>query len=130
MEFTLSSNIAALLHAWADRTANGMLETILKDHAPDAVIFDVLRPLRHDGTAAYRATWDDWQPRTEGTFTFRLEDLTVTEGSDIAFAHGLLRCGGTNDNGGAFQDLVRATFCVVRHPEGWRITHQHISAPR
>lgn len=119
-----------LLHAWADRTASGARDTVLRDHDPDAVIFDVLPPLRHDGTAAYRATWDDWQPHTEGAFTFRLEDLQITEGTDLAFAHGLLRCGGTMGDGRTFQDLVRATFCLVRRPEGWRITHQHISAPR
>lgn len=123
-------DVADLLHAWADRTSRGLLDDILRDHAPEAVIFDVLPPLRHDGTAAYRATWSDWQPRTEGAFTFRLEDLQITTGSEIAFAHGLLRCGGTTTEGRAFTDLVRATFCLVHGPQGWRIAHQHISAPQ
>lgn len=126
----MSPSISHLLHAWADRTASGAWDTILQDHDPDAVIFDVLPPLRHDGTAAYRATWDTWQPQTEGAFTFRLEDLQITEGPDLAFAHGLLRCGGTMADGRAFQDLVRAPFCLVRRPNGWRIAHQHVSAPR
>jgi ketosteroid isomerase-like protein len=126
----MPSSVADLLHAWADRTAHGQLDAILCDHAPDAVIFDVLPPLGHDGTAAYRATWDAWQPPTAGAFTFRLEDLHVTEGPDHAFAHGLLRCGGTTPEGHSFADLVRATFCLVRTPDGWRIAHQHISAPK
>lgn len=126
----MPDSIHGLLHAWADRTSRGALDTILQDHDPGAVIFDVLPPLRHDGTAAYRATWDDWQPKTAGPVTFRLEDLAVTEGDDVAFAHGLLRCAGTTADGRSFQDLVRATFCLARRPEGWRITHQHISAPR
>jgi ketosteroid isomerase-like protein len=126
----MHSPIADLLHAWADRTARGQRDDILRDHDPDAVIFDVLPPLRHDGTAAYRATWDAWQPETQGAFTFQLEDLHVTEGPDHAFAHGLLRCGGTTPEGRAFTDLVRATFCLVHGPQGWRITHQHISAPK
>ena len=125
----MSSTISGLLHAWADRTALGQVDAILQDHAPDAVIFDVMPPLRYDGTAAYRATWDDWQPQTEGAFTFRLEDLQVTEGPDHAFAHGRLHCGGFTPDGRAFSDFVRVTFCLVRHPQGWRITHQHISAP-
>jgi ketosteroid isomerase-like protein len=126
----MPSQVADLLHAWADRTAHGQSDAILRDHAPDAVIFDVLPPLQHRGTAAYRATWDDWQPQTVNALTFRLEDLHVTEGPDHAFAHGLLHCGGTTAEGHTFADVVRATFCLVRTPDGWRIVHQHISAPK
>ena len=124
------SPVHEILHAWARATAQGDRDAILANHAPEAVIFDVLAPLRHDGTAAYRETWDDWQPQTEGTFTFQLEELQVTESPDLAFAHGNLRCGGTLPDGRTFRDLVRATFCLQRRSEGWRITHQHISAPR
>jgi ketosteroid isomerase-like protein len=126
----MPSHIADLLHAWADRTSRGALDDVLSDHAPDAVIFDVLPPLRYNGTAAYRASWGDWQPQTEEAFSFRLEGLEVTEGPDHAFAHGLLRCAGTTTDGRTIADLVRATFCLVRGPQGWRITHQHISAPK
>ncbi|NJS39750.1 MAG: SnoaL-like domain-containing protein [Rhodobacteraceae bacterium] len=126
----IPTSIANLLHSWADRTAHGQSDAILRDHAPSAVFFDVLPPLRHDATAAYRETWDGWQPQTAGGFTFRLEDLDVTEGPDHAFAHGLLRCGGTTPDGRSFADLVRATFCLFRTSDGWRIVHQHISVPK
>ena len=126
----MSSSVTDLLHAWADRTSRGQIDDILRDHAPDAVIFDVLPPLRHAGTKAYSASWDEWQPQTSNAFTFRLEDLAVTESGDLAFAHGLLRCGGTTTDGRSVSDLVRATFCLVRGPEGWLIAHQHISAPK
>jgi ketosteroid isomerase-like protein len=122
--------ITALLHRWADRTRRGRQNDILADHAPDAVIFDVLAPLRHMGTAAYRATWDEWQPETTGEATFQLEDLSVTAGSDVAFDFGLLRCGGTSPDGKAFAETVRATFCLTKAATGWRTTHQHISAPK
>ena len=70
-----------------------------------------------------------WRARRE-MLVIRPRHRQVTEGADLAFAHGLLRCGGTTGDGRAFQDLVRATFCLVRRPDGWRISHQHISAPR
>jgi ketosteroid isomerase-like protein len=122
--------IEHLLHAWAERTRTGQTDAILRDHHPDAVIFDVLAPLQYKGRAAYRQSWGDWQPETQGENIFALEELAVTAGDALAFAHGLLRCGGTTADGKTFQDLVRATFCLRRGPQGWQITHQHISAPK
>lgn len=125
-----TEEIEKLLHGWAMRTRTGQTDAILADHDPDAVIFDVLAPLQFKGAAAYRASWDDWQPETVGEAIFALEDLAVTAGKHLAFAHGLLRCGGRTPEGKTFSDLVRATFCLTRGPGGWRITHQHISAAK
>ena len=50
-------------------------------------------------------------------------------GADVAYATGLILCGGTLPDGQTFEDLVRATFCLQQAGGVWRVTHQHISKP-
>ena len=122
--------VAAVLENWAEATRTGRLDEVLAGHAPDAVIYDVLAPLQYAGTAAYRASWGDWQPQTTGPNLFRLEEVEIVAATGIAYAYGLLRCGGTLADGQEFEDLVRATFCLRRSDAGWQIAHQHISKPQ
>lgn len=122
--------VRAVLDDWARATREGRQEDVLKNHLPDATIYDVLAPLKYEGTAAYRASWDEWQPETAGEGRFEFEELQVAAGDDTAFAFGIIRCGGTMPDGRTFEDSVRATFCLRNQNGSWRIVHQHISMPR
>ena len=124
-----ASAVRSILDAWATNTRLGKQDAVLANHAPDVLIYDVLQPMKYESAAAYRASWGDWQPTTVGENIFELQDLKITAGSDVAFAHGLLRCGGTTPSGKTFEDLVRATFCLAKKNGAWLVTHQHISKP-
>lgn len=126
---TEEEQVRGVLEAWAESTRNGRLNEVLSRHMPDALIYDVLAPMKYNGTQAYRASWGDWQPETAGEGTFDLEDLQVTAGEQVGFAHCFIRCGGTLPDGKTFTDLVRATFCLVKNTDKWMIAHQHISKP-
>lgn len=126
---TDAEQVRHLLHRWAAATREGQREAILRGHHPDVLIFDVLAPMLYEGTAAYRASWDDWQPETEGGNIFELKDLGVAANAELAFASGLIRCGGTLKGGQKFEDLVRATFCLQKMDGQWLVVHQHISKP-
>ena len=122
--------IRQVLDDWTVATRESRHDDILRHHVADAIIFDVLPPLKYVSAAAYRASWDEWQPETTGEVVFELEDLTVTAGNNVAFAFGLLQCGGTLPDGRTFRDTVRATFCLQRDDDRqWQIVHQHISKP-
>jgi ketosteroid isomerase-like protein len=95
----------------------------------DVLIYDVLAPMKYEGAEAYRRSWDEWQPETQGEGQFGLEDLSITAGSDVAFATAFIRCGGTMPDGRRFEDLVRAPFCLQNISGAWRVAHQHISKP-
>lgn len=127
---TAEAQIHQLLEEWASATQRGAQAEVLRNHEPEVVIYDVLPPMKYVGAEAYRKSWDEWQPTTEGEFFFELHDLEVTAGEDVAFAHGFIRCAGRTDGGRAFEDWVRATFCLRRRDAGWRVAHQHISVPR
>lgn len=121
--------IRKLLEQWAASTRKGLHDEVLANHAADVVIYDVLPPMKYEGAAAYRASWDEWQPETTGPGLFDLHELKVTAGHDVAFAHALIHCGGTAPNGKTFEDWVRATFCLCKVEGKWLVTHQHISMP-
>jgi ketosteroid isomerase-like protein len=121
--------VRLVLQQWATATRKGRRDHVLANHLPDVLIYDVLAPMKYEGAAAYRQSWDDWQPDTQGEGQFDLQDLSVTAGADLAFAHCFIKCGGTLPNGKKFEDLVRATFCLRKESGSWKVAHQHISKP-
>ena len=128
-EMTNETLIRELLKKWADATRSGSRDEVLVSHASDVTIFDVLPPLKYEGADAYRKSWDEWQPTTEGPGLFEIHNLKVTAGQDVAFAHCFIQCGGIQPNGRTFEDWVRATFCFRKLEGKWLVTHQHISMP-
>lgn len=129
MNQTDETLIREILERWAEATRLDKRDEVLAHHNPDVVIYDVLPPMKYEGAAAYRASWDEWQPQQTAPGIFAWYDLTITAGHDVAFAYGFIHCGGTKPDGATFEDWVRATFCLRKHANDWLITHQHISAP-
>jgi len=126
---TEEDEIRALLERWAEATRHDRKDTILADWAPDAMVFDVLPPLRFEGAEAYRRSWDAWQPPFALPSLFEIHDLVITVGREVAFAHFLLRCGGTLPDGKCIEDWARATICLQKAEAAWVVRHQHISMP-
>ena len=123
------AEVRAVLEEWAAATRLGRKEQVLRHHAEDLVIFDVLPPMKYESAEAYRRSWDEWQPETQGEAVFDLEELAITAREELAFAHCFIRCGGRLADGSRFQDLVRATFCPEKVNGAWRVQHQHVSKP-
>jgi ketosteroid isomerase-like protein len=123
------SEVRALLESWAQSTRENRRDDILKNHADDLVIFDVLPPMKYDSARSYRRSWALWQPETQGDTQFDLENLSIVASEEMAAAHCFIRCGGVTPEGGRFSDLVRATFCLNKVNGSWRVFHQHVSKP-
>jgi len=123
------AEVRTVLEEWAAATRQGRKEQVLRHHAESLVIFDVLPPMKYESAEAYRRSWDEWQPQTQGEAVFDLEDLAITAREELAFAHCFIRCGGRLADGSRFQDLVRATFCLEKVNGAWRVQHQHVSKP-
>jgi ketosteroid isomerase-like protein len=126
---TDEAQIRSILAGWAAATRKGQKDQVLANHLSDVLIYDVLAPMKYEGAAAYRKSWDEWQPDTQGEGQFDLQDLSVTVGGDAAFAHCFIKCGGVLPDGRTFEDLVRATFCLRKLSGSWKVAHQHISKP-
>lgn len=46
----------------ARATRKGRHDDVLANDQDDWVVFDVLPPMKYESSAAYRESWDDWQP--------------------------------------------------------------------
>ena len=124
------TEIRQVVERWATAVHAGDLDAVLTDHAEDIVMFDVPPP--HDGVRgidSYRETWPpffEWQ--RQGA-SFEITDLTVTAGSDVAFAHALLRCGTPDEFAKEPDRRLRLTVGLRKQGGRWIVTHEHHSFP-
>ena len=124
---TDEQEIRTLIENWASAVHTGDLATVLADHAPDIVMYDVPPP--YDGVRgldAYRETWPGFFEWQRSGASFALESLDVTAGTDVAFAFALLRCGMPDDNP---EVRLRLTIGLRKDNGRWTVTHEHHSFP-
>ena len=122
--------IRALIERWAAAVHAGDLQTVLADHSPGIVMFDVPPPYEGvRGLDDYRDTWPpffEWQARGA---SFEITSLEITAGADVAFAHALLRCGMPHELAGNPELRLRLTLGLVKEHGRWVVNHEHHSFP-
>lgn len=121
--------IRELIQRWAEAVHVGDLQTVLADHAPDIVMFDVPPPEQGvRGIDAYRATWPGFFEWQAAGAVFQIESLEVTAGVDVAFAFALLRCGTAEDFERRPEQRLRLTVGLRKvDATRWVVTHEHHS---
>jgi uncharacterized protein (TIGR02246 family) len=121
-------DIRALIERWTTAVHTGDLPTVLADHAPDIVMFDVPPPEQGvRGLDAYRETWPGFFAWQASGATFDIESLDVTAGADVAFAYGLLRCGTPAEFTKNPEHRLRLTVGLRKIDDRWVVTHEHHS---
>ncbi|HET6733937.1 YybH family protein [Mycobacterium sp.] len=125
---TDEAQIRELITRWANAVHTGDLETVLVEHDPDIVMFDVPPP--HDGVRGIDAYRDSWPPffefQRQGAL-FEIVELDVTAGNDVAFAHALLRCGMPAELEANPENRLRLTVGLRKRDGRWVVTHEHHS---
>jgi uncharacterized protein (TIGR02246 family) len=120
--------IRTMIERWAAAAHTGDLETVLADHAPDIVMFDVPPPQQGvRGIDAYRDTWPGFFEWQASGASFELESLEVTAGVDVGFAFALLRCGMPADFVRDPDHRLRLTIGIRKVDDRWVVTHEHHS---
>ena len=124
------SEIRGLIEEWARAVHSGDLDIVLDRHAADIVMFDVPPPNEGvRGIDAYREAWPgffEWQ--RQGA-VFDIESLDVTAGTDVAFAHALLRCGTDAEFAEEPERRLRLTVGLRKDDGQWVVAHEHHSFP-
>ena len=122
--------IRALVERWAQAVHAGDLDAVLEAHTEDVVMFDVPPPREGvRGIAAYRDTWPDFFAWQRQGACFELTALEVTAGTDVAFAHALLRCGTPQDLARDPDLRLRLTLGLRKEDGRWVVAHEHHSFP-
>ncbi|MET7301660.1 SgcJ/EcaC family oxidoreductase [Embleya sp. NPDC005575] len=125
-----TEQIRTLVERWAQAVHRGNLDTVVADHAEDIVMFDVPPPYEGvRGMAAYREVWPPFfQWQAQGA-SFDIEELRVTAGADVAFAHALLRCGTPQELDTRPGLRLRLTLGLRKEADRWIVAHEHHSFP-
>jgi ketosteroid isomerase-like protein len=122
------ADIRALIETFDKAFRNKDATAIVAPYAQDAVVYDLAPPLAHLGMdlQAKQAWLDTW----EGPIERESRDLIITVSGDFAFCHGFYRLGGTPKAAGRpISFWMRATVCLHRDADAWRIVHEHTSVP-
>lgn len=120
--------VRELIEGWARAVHAGDLDTVLADHAPDLVMFDVPPPYEGvRGIDAYRDTWPPFFRWQRSGAVFEIVELDVTAGTDVAFARALLRCGTAEEFEKNPDQRLRLTVGLRRDDGRWVVTHEHHS---
>jgi uncharacterized protein (TIGR02246 family) len=124
------TEIRAVIENWAKAVRARDLDSVLADHAPDIVMFDVPPPKAGvRGIDAYRETWPPFFEWIKQGATFDIVSLDVVAGADVAFAHALLRCGTADELAKDPDNRLRLTIGLRKQDGRWTIAHEHHSFP-
>jgi ketosteroid isomerase-like protein len=122
------TEVRKLLDDWAQAVRDENWEGIRANHDANVLMFDVPLPFASRGINEYMSTWRtffEWQARP---VMFELRDVSVTAGTDVAFATAFGRCGDISS--GKRVDLdFRLTVGLRKQNGKWVIVHEHHSVP-
>jgi ketosteroid isomerase-like protein len=126
------AQIGALIERWAAAVRAQDLPTIVADHAPEMVMFDVPPPTQLRGIDAYRDSWQqlfDCFDDVADEGRFAVTELAVHAGADVAFATAIVLCRGHERSGAPFHLQVRLTMGLRKVQGRWTVLHEHHSIP-
>lgn len=123
------AEIRAIIEARAKAVHAGDVDAMMADVADDVMIFDVVDPLRREGSASSRQRAVEWLSTYDGPITWENRDVQVTADGDVAFSHALSRVTGTLKTGAQIDMWFRTTLGLHRIGGRWQIVHDHGSVP-
>lgn len=128
-DVTTEAELRDLIESWRVAAQAKDLDRIVAHYAPDILAFDAIAQLQFKGVEAYRKHWEACLAMCPGAMIFELHDLSIEAGDGVAFAHGLSRCGTIKENGEEQAGWMRMTAGYRRTNAGWKVVHEHFSAP-
>ncbi|MFJ3481959.1 YybH family protein [Pseudomonas sp. NPDC090202] len=121
--------IRDLLDRWCAAVRDKDLDAIMSYYDPGIVAYDAIIQLQFRGAEAYRQHWAYCLGMCEGAMLFEVHHLAIHASGDVAFAHWLNKCGGTDDKGEEKSSWMRASAGYRKTAAGWKAVHEHFSAP-
>ena len=121
--------IRTLIEDWAAAVRRKDMDAILRDHAPDVVMFDVPPPLESRGIEAYKGTWALFFAWSRAPVMFDIKRMEIFAGGEVAFAVALMRCSAKASDGEDTDLDFRLTVGLHKIAGRWTVVHEHHSIP-
>ena len=121
-----------MLDAYAAAVRAKDAEAFLSLYADDVRTFDLWSVWSYDGKDAYRAMVEDWfsSPDTAAQVAVEFDDVRVEEGDGVAAVSAFVTFRGLDVEGTQERSMNnRLTWILRRDGDGWKIVHEHTSAP-
>jgi len=123
------AQIQTIIDGWASSVRNKDSNGLIAGFAPDALLFDLINPLRYLGANAAKKRAEEWLSSFQGPVDYEVRDLDITAGDDVAFCHSLNRVSGIKADGQKIDMWWRATVCFRKFVGKWMVSHEHSSVP-
>lgn len=126
---SVQTQIKQTIDSWAQAARSKDVQRIISHYSEDVIAYDAIGPLRFVGREAYKAHWQACMEMCTGEGMFEVHEPSYMIGGDLAVAHYLFHCGGTDDKGQMQSCWMRVTQCFRKQDEKWLIAHEHFSMP-
>lgn len=126
---TNDEQIKGMVESWAQAVRENDMEGIMAWHHPDIVMYDVPPPFQSTGIEAYRKTWDLFYFYEQEVDAFRIVDLSVVAGEDVAFCYAAMKCIYFDEQQQRIDLDFRLTIGFKKITGQWWFMHEHHSVP-
>ncbi|UVE17680.1 nuclear transport factor 2 family protein [Pseudomonas sp. LS44] len=123
------AQLHALLDSWAQGFQAKDVDQVMSTYSEDIVAFDAIQQLQFKGRDAYRAHWQACMAMCPGLPTYAVSEQNISISGELAIAHYLGHCGGTDAEGNCQGGWSRVTQGFRKLNDRWLIFHEHFSFP-
>lgn len=123
------TEIKNLIENWAKAVNDKNMDAILANHSDDFVMYDVPEPFQSVGIDAYKHTWNYFFNWNKDLGFFKIQNLHITAGNNVAFCFSAMKCRGYDEKGEVEELDFRLTVGLKKINNQWTIVHEHHSIP-
>lgn len=117
--------ILKIINARGNAARMGDVDAIMANVSDDAMVFDVVDPLRRMGKQSSRERATAWVGSYDGSIGLEIRDLQIAADGDVAFSHALSHVTGTLKTKTKADMWFRTTLGLRRMDGRWLIVHDH-----
>ena len=123
------AEIRHMMHEWSRALEAKDTAGLVKDYAPDAVLYDAIPPYKTVGADNIRQVWENCLPYFPEQFQSEHRDIQIQVAGEIAFAHCMHHFIPTPADHPCGQTWMRVTLGYRKINGKWKVIHEHASIP-
>jgi ketosteroid isomerase-like protein len=124
---TIEQEVMETLNHWSDVLHAKDLDALAECYTDDARVFDL--GCQVEGSDQLRALWEKCLPYFPDSIVVQRKNLQLTVGPEVAVATFYCRLIGMVSVHPSCKSWMRATVCLQKVGDTWKIVHDHISFP-